>query len=64
LPKFLVNFLDRTAIGILKALLDLNWYIAKPYTPKRYAEEMKGMAKGSGESYLEIRRLNMFPELT
>jgi len=25
---------------------------------------MKGMAKSSGASYIEIRRLNMFPELT
>lgn len=59
-----MSLLGKAGIGIVKGLLDLNWYIAKPYTPKRYKQEMKGMAKGSGESYINIRRLNMFPELT
>lgn len=64
IPTFLVKMLSRAGLSLCKGLLDLNWWIAKPYTPKRYAQEMHGMAKGSGASYLEIRRLNMFPELT
>ena len=64
LPKFLIKMLEKVGISLVKGLLDLNWYIAKPYTPKRYKQEMNGLAKGGKLSYLNIRRLNMFPELT
>lgn len=47
----------------LKAALDLNYLITKKYTPARYDEEMKGIEAGSGVPYVEVRRLNLLPEL-
>lgn len=47
----------------LKAALDLNYLITKKYTPAHYEEEMKGMEAGSGVNYIDIRRLNLLPEL-
>lgn len=64
LPPFFAKLLSKAGLSIIKGLLDLNWYIALPYTPARYEQEMKGISKSSGYSYLNIRRLNMFPELT
>lgn len=32
-------------------LLDLNWLIALPWIPQRYADEMQGMADASGLSF-------------
>lgn len=63
MPKFLVNLLTPAALSVLEGLLDLNYYIAEPYIPRRFPQEMKGISKGADFSYLTIRRLNMFPEL-
>jgi len=63
LPKFIRKILVGTAFEVLRGVLDLNYLITKPFTPIRYDREMKGMALGSGVSYKDIRRLNLFPEL-
>lgn len=63
IPKFLAKGLTRAGRSLLNGLLDLNYDLSRRYTPKRYREEMKGIAKGSGVSYRMIRRINLFPEL-
>lgn len=47
-------------------LLDLNWMVARPYVPKRFIQEMQGVAAGSNGvvSYEKLRRINMVPEIT
>jgi hypothetical protein len=47
IPTFLARGLTKTGRSLLNGLLDLNYDLSKAYTPKRYKEEMKGMAKGS-----------------
>lgn len=57
LPKFLRNFAGKTGVLLLRAVLDLNYFICKPYTNKRWDQEMKGIAKGTGHkvSVWELR---------
>ena len=40
-----------------------NYIITKKYTPQRWEDEMKGIAKGSGIPVKTWRRLNLIPEL-
>lgn len=63
LPKFIRKMLVGTAFEVFRGILDLNYLITMPFTPIRYGLEMKGIAKGSGMDYKDIRRLNLFPEL-
>lgn len=64
-PKILANILGNIGLKVLKIALDLNWWAAAPHTPERYKEELRAIADGSHRSYYkDIRRLNMFPELT
>jgi hypothetical protein len=51
------------ALGII---LDINYYVASPFTPQRYLDEMKGMADGSKGviDYTLLRRINFLPELS
>jgi isopenicillin-N N-acyltransferase like protein len=62
MPNFLAKILVKTGRGLLNALLDLNYQVSRAYTPNRFKQEMKGLSKGSGVSYRDIRRLNLFPE--
>ncbi|TNV78485.1 hypothetical protein FGO68_gene8749 [Halteria grandinella] len=50
-------------IPLGKFLLDMNWYIALPWIPQRYADELEGMADASGLSFERLRRANMVPEI-
>jgi len=45
--------------------LDLNWQIASPYIPKRFVDELQGIADGADGkiSHENIIRANMIPEL-
>jgi len=36
LPIFYAKLLSKAGLSIVKGLLDINWYITKPYTPERY----------------------------
>ena len=57
---------EKIVLPIFIELLDINWSIAKKYVPKRFEDEMRGVADGSGGhvDYLTLRRVNMVPELT
>ena len=63
LPKWFRNGLGTTAITLAKKVLDLNYLITKKYTPQRWEDEMKGIAKGSGIPAKTWRRINLIPEL-
>jgi hypothetical protein len=63
-PKFIRKLIVGGAFELLKLALDLNYVITMPFTPLRYDIEMKGMARASGVDYKDIRRLNLFPEIT
>jgi len=63
LPKWLRQDIGHTGVGLAKKLLDVNYLITKKYTPKRWEDEFKGIAKGSGISHKEWRRINLIPEL-
>jgi len=53
------------AIAIVKFALDINWWAAQKHVPKRYKDEMRGMADGHHRAiFKDLRRINMFPELT
>ena len=43
------------------AALDAAWDAIRPYTHKRFEEELKGLADGSGVSYELLRRAHMMP---
>lgn len=48
LPAFLSQKITGGTEKLLKRILDLNIRITKRYTNKRYFEEIKGVAQGSG----------------
>lgn len=52
-----------TGVGLAKRLLDFNYLITKKYTPSRWEEEFKGVAKGAGVRLHDLRRINLIPEL-
>ena len=65
LPKKLPKFLKRDASNFaLGTVLDLNYEITLPYTNKKYYEEMRGIADGSGVELKYFRRIHMIGELT
>lgn len=61
LPKFLKNDASNFALG---TVLDLNYQITLPYTNKKYYEEMRGIADGSGVDFKFFKRIHMLGELT
>ena len=64
-PQYILNLMDDWMyISIAHIALDINWKVALPYIPKRFDDEMAGMAAGSGIDVQTIRRANMLPELT
>ena len=63
LPKWMRHDLGETAVSLIKRLLDVNYLITKKYTPARYDEEYKGIAKASGIPAKTWRRINLIPEL-
>jgi hypothetical protein len=61
LPKWLREDIGHSGVSVVKRLLDVNYLITKKYTPKRWEDEFKGIAKGSGISHKTIRRINLIP---
>jgi isopenicillin-N N-acyltransferase-like protein len=43
--------------------LDAAWQSVSPYTDKRFKEELKGLAEGSGLPLIDLRRAHMIPVL-
>jgi hypothetical protein len=56
MPKFLQKGASSLALG---TALDLTYEITKPFTNKKYYEEMRGIADGSGVSFKLLRRVHM-----
>jgi len=63
LPKWVRHEIGVAGTDLAKKLLDLNYLITKKYTPKRWEDEFKGIAKGSGIKAETWRRINLIPEL-
>ena len=61
MPNFLKRGASNLAIG---TALDLNYEITKPFTNKKYYEEMRGLAEGSGVDFKYFRRVHMIGEIT
>ena len=60
LPKKLPKFLKQnTANFAMGTVLDLNYEITLPFTNKKYYEEMRGIADGSGVEFKFFRRIHM-----
>jgi len=53
---------DIAIVGI-KKLLQLNYYITAPYTPRRWDDEMSGLADATGMDIWNFREINLVPEL-
>lgn len=64
IPDAIFNKIIPGELKALKKLLDLSWETTRMYTPLRYKDEMQGIADATGIDYLDIRRINLFPELT
>jgi len=61
--KWLPGLLKLAPKELLFALLDITHEVTKKYTPKRYTDEIKGIADGSGVDEKLLTRMNLFPEL-
>lgn len=61
IPSFLKKGVANFAIG---TVLDLNYEITLPFTNKKYYEEMRGIADGSGVEFKYFKRVHMIGELT
>ena len=61
IPSFLKKGVSNFAIG---TVLDLNYEITLPFTNKKYYEEMRGIADGSGVDFKYLKRIHMIGELT
>ena len=47
----------------LESALDLNYEFTKSYVPKRFIDELQGIADGSGMSFKSLIRMNYIPEI-
>lgn len=56
IPKWMKSKLSSDVIGLA---LDMTYYATKLYTNKKYYQEIKGIADGSGTSFKTIRRVHM-----
>ena len=63
---FIKFLFDWFIIPVAYTALDLNWLVAFAYIPKRFEDEMQGIAAGSKGvvDYVKLRRINFIPELT
>lgn len=52
------------AIKLYKSLLMANHYVTRPYIPKRFIQELQGLADGSGVPLHSLIEVNMIPEYT
>jgi hypothetical protein len=65
IPKKIPAFLKKpTSTLFISAALDLTYEITRPFTNRKYYEEMRGIADASGVSIKLIRRIHMIGELT
>lgn len=65
MPVFLIELIQKTNnMTLLQASLEWNYLVSRPYTNKRWDEEMRGMSDASGVSFHNIIHMNLFPELT
>jgi len=60
LPQFLVDVIAEYG---LEAGLELTYAMTESYIPQYYFDEMKGISDASGIGYMDIVRMNLFPEL-
>jgi len=63
LPKFLRDIIGDFAVSGAKKLLQLNYYITAPYTPRRWDDEMSGLSDATGIDVWNFREINLVPEL-
>jgi len=63
LPKFLRDLIGDIGVAGAKKLLQLNYYITAPYTPRRWDDEMSGIADATGLDVWLLREVNLIPEL-
>lgn len=61
IPKFLQKGTSSLALG---TALDLTYEITRPFTNKKYYQEMRGIADASGVPFKLLRRVHMIGELT
>lgn len=61
--KWIPNLMKLEKRELVQALLNLQYETTKKYTPQRFTDEIRGMAKGSGCDEKKLRDLNLFPEL-
>ena len=65
IPKKIPNFLKKGVANFaIGTVLDLNYEITLPFTNKKYYEEMRGIADGSGVDFKYFKRVHMIGELT
>jgi hypothetical protein len=62
-PKELQRVIEQLGVDGLDVVLDLELLATRPYSPKHYFDEVRGLANGTGRSYDELLRVQMFPEL-
>jgi hypothetical protein len=55
LPDFMRKVVGKLGVGVAKKLLSVNYWITKKYTEKKWEEEFRGIADGSGVSVTDIR---------
>jgi hypothetical protein len=60
MPKFLADFIGKYG---LEAGLDLTYYLCHNYISEKWKQEIQGIADGSGQTYMAVARVQMFPEL-
>lgn len=60
MPKFLADFIGKFG---LEAGLDLTYLLCEEYIPEHWKDEMRGIAEGAGIEYMQVARVQMFPEL-
>eukprot|EP00467_Chlorarachnion_reptans_P008613 CAMPEP_0114538688 /NCGR_PEP_ID=MMETSP0109-20121206/30281_1 /TAXON_ID=29199 /ORGANISM="Chlorarachnion reptans, Strain CCCM449" /LENGTH=448 /DNA_ID=CAMNT_0001722733 /DNA_START=27 /DNA_END=1373 /DNA_ORIENTATION=+ len=61
--SFILSLGGSTEIG-LDVALDATWDLMILYSPRHFAEEMRGMSDATGVEYKMIRRIHMIGELT
>ncbi|ELR17473.1 Nacylsphingosine amidohydrolase, putative [Acanthamoeba castellanii str. Neff] len=59
-PEWLQHLIAESGVD---AALDITGYMTEAYTPKRFFDEIRGIADGSGTDYTTLYRIHMFPEL-
>lgn len=60
LPPWLAQVVSQLGVD---AALDLTYQLTKDYIPQRFKDEAQGMADALGIEYLQVIRVNLFPEM-